>query len=269
MKAFGLLSFSRLFRDFFIANLAVYSAKPNEDFSTKADGSRVGPRDSHLNLLLSNFLIGYYPLPVVSEEQPHTWPPPWEDFWLVDPFDGTDNDYIGLPLIGSMVTLVEKRQPTMSAIFLPVEEKTTGEGFCLATKTIGVWHWNPTGAMKRRVSTIANLAETTLLLEGSSKPLFEERKIRQLVKATARTRVDLGCAWSFTRLASSREVVVVSLNNKPTDNLHGILFAEESGGRVTDFDGNPPSLENYANLIFSNGLVHNATLEVLSKEERI
>jgi myo-inositol-1(or 4)-monophosphatase len=40
----------------------------------------------------------------------------------------------------------------------------------------------------------------------------------------------------------------------------GIVLVEAAGGRVTGFDGGPPPLEGRADVVVSNGLLHDALL---------
>lgn len=64
--------------------------------------------------------------------------------------------------------------------------------------------------------------------------------------------------------------LLISVENKPFDNLPIALLVEEAGGRVTDFKGRPWSLTNYESLLFSNGKVHDAALAIMrgdGKEE--
>ena len=44
--------------------------------------------------------------------------------------------------------------------------------------------------------------------------------------------------------------------------LAGIVLVEAAGGRVTGFEGQPPPLEGRADIVASNGLLHEALLEV-------
>ena len=47
------------------------------------------------------------------------------------------------------------------------------------------------------------------------------------------------------------------------DHAAGSLIVEEAGGRVTDFEGKRWSLENFSTLVFSNGFLHDAVLNLL------
>ena len=58
---------------------------------------------------------------------------------------------------------------------------------------------------------------------------------------------------------------VVGINNKPWDHIPSILLAEEAGGMVTDYKGNPYSLVNYGDIIFSNGYLHKQIIQYLQK----
>ncbi len=77
----------------------------------------------------------------------------------------------------------------------------------------------------------------------------------------------MGAAMALASVASGKFLlanpnILVSLKNKPTENIHGFLLIPEAGGKVTDFNGNPWSWENCESLVYSNGLVHEEVLRI-------
>ncbi len=231
-----------------------------EEMAEKRDGTLVGRADLAIHQAFLNLTGRKFDFPVISEEAAHAWPPASPDFWLADPFDGTHNRKMRLPLTGCMFTLVRDGNPSFTAIFDAALELLYGDGFHFAGLAQGAWRWRRNGIRPLAVSRNAELGKANLLLEGSSKKLFADIRVKNLVRNAARTRIDLGCAVAFPRLAQGAVDLVVGLDNKPSDNLHGILLTEEAGGSVTDFEGKPPSLENCRDLLFSNDALHDAAL---------
>ena len=60
-------------------------------------------------------------------------------------------------------------------------------------------------------------------------------------------------------VAAGRVDAFATLNISPWDVAAGVLCAQEAGGRVTDFFGDPWKLDK-TDLLVSNGIVHDAIL---------
>jgi myo-inositol-1(or 4)-monophosphatase len=52
----------------------------------------------------------------------------------------------------------------------------------------------------------------------------------------------------------------------PWDMAAGMLIVEEGGGRITDYDGRPPSIDG-RKLIATNGRIHESMMEVLAARD--
>lgn len=204
---------------------------------------------------------------IVSEESNPAWPCDAPEYWLVDPFDGTHNFLMGLPLCGTMAAHVYEGVVDFAAVLLPLERRFGRTGVYLALRGKGAWELAAAGHLAPiKVSSRTNLAEAFLLLEGPSRGLEDSAFAGRLKRACRRNRVNLGAAVSGVLVASGGLMpagadIVVTVNNKPWDNLPIALLIEEAGGRVTDHAGQPWSTVNYANLVMSNGRVHDAALE--------
>ncbi len=253
----------RFMRDFFLTHLDIFRPGNLTATQRKADGSLVGPGDYAMRDGFLKMIGPHSSLQVLDEETDHVWPPQADHFWLVDPWDGSSNGARGFyPLVGSMVSLFVDAQPVFSCIFVPAEQRDLGRGFYYALKGQGVWVSSPEGIVPLRVSCTKKVADASLLIEGPSRKVAADDRVRRLQQKLP-WRINLTCAWAFTRLAAGYADIVVAAHNKPTDTLHGILFAEEAGGKVTDFEGNPPTFENCSNLVYTNGALHAEALNLL------
>ncbi len=248
----------------FVRHKHLLAPSTNEEMWNKSDREQAGGGDMGMDEVLREFLSREFGLPVLSEEVAHCWPPEEENFWLVDPRDGTHNSKMGLPLTGSMASLFREGLPVLTAVFVAAENTPAGGGFYCAARGEGAWLWQPDQPPVRLgVSAETDLQQARLLLEGPSKSTMGDLRALRLANRSRLVRLDLGFAVSITRLAQGAVETVLSLRNKPTDNLHGILLCEEAGGRVTDLEGNPPSLKNCADLVFSNGTLHASALDAM------
>lgn len=239
----------------------------------KARGELVGKLDLKIERTFFKFLRKNFPdVPIVSEEAGGNWPPVANQIWLLDPLDGTHNSMAGIPLFGSMLALIRYKKVVFSAIFLPFEQILGRSGLYVAGRGWGAWEWNSSSQRRLAVSRETKLEKSFLLLEGPSKAFTCSLSVQDMIQRTVRCRINLSCAWSFTRMSvgiyPSRVDLLLCRGCQPWDTLPGCLLVEEAGGRVTDFEGNPWSIENYSNLIVSNGLVHEEALALLNKENR-
>ncbi len=277
MKSFSLNEIENLkdsFRTFFhslLNPLREILSRGTILVSTKDRGELVSTVDSCLEEWIFSFLkMHFSQYPIVSEERAHTWPPRAEDFWIVDPLDGTANLLMGLTTFGVMITLVKQNQPIFACFFLPAQEGLTRDGIYVAGKGCKAWQWRRTEWVRTSVSHNADIESSLMLSEGPTEKLLASALIHNATQRARRNRKIACSAWSFTRIAAASILpygadFLITAENKPWDNLPGCLLVEEAGGRVTDFKGRPWSLENYSDLVFSNGLLHEQIL-TLAKE---
>ena len=247
--------------------------RSDQQFSEKGErGELVSSFDRQLDERFFGFLARHFPeARVVSEETPAAWPPGEEDTWLIDPLDGTHNFLAGFPLCGAMAVLIRRRVAVFTAIFLPLERALGRSGLYIAGRGFGAWQWQNPKPIRLAVSRQADIAKAFLLLEGPTKALSESPAVARLITATRRSRNNLSVCLSAVSVARGGLVpagvdLLVSVGNQPWDNLPAALLVKEAGGRVSDHRGNPWSVENYSDLVFSNGLLHDATL-IITKGE--
>lgn len=252
----------------FIENLA-----PNKQgFQEKADNQLVGDFDRRVEEKVFEFLNKHFPdIAVVSEEAGGEWPPSEDTTWLLDPLDGTHNSLAGIPLQGSMLALILKREVAFSAIFLPMERKLGGSGLYIAGQNQGAWSYRNKKSARLTVSNESELDKAFILLEGQSKKIINFAAETKIAELTRRNRISLSACWTMTRVASGGLYSAgvdgaVIVDNKPWDNLPGCLLVEEAGGKVTDCDNNPWSVKNYSNLVLSNGKLHDQILKAIHQK---
>ena len=241
-------------------------------FSRKAAGDLVGGLDKEMEARLFDFLPGILPYPIISEETKHIWPSRYRNFWIVDPVDGSFNFLAGLPIFGSMIGLIRNNRVVFSALYLPVDDLLLGGGLYVAAKGCGAFKMNRSGRVCLRVSQNQNFNEINLLLEGASRKFLRNERLRRMIDNSSiehlSLRICLSAAYSYTRLAAgncfSAEIsALMTHQNKPWDNLPGGLLAEEAGAKVTDWEGNAPSVENSSNWILGNEFIQPRILSLI------
>jgi len=182
--------------------------------------------------------------------------PDW--LWIVDSLDGT-SDFAALnPLFSVCVAVAHKGELILGAVYAPA----IGE-FYLAEKGKGAY----LNGRKIRVSEISDLrrsyifycegGETDRLRTGSilAKIYPEVIDVRKLGSAGLET------AW----VAAGKGEAYFTTKIEPWDVAPGVLLVQEAGGEVSDFEANPWKPET-ADLLFSNGRVHQALLKLLGQD---
>lgn len=235
----------------------------------KGDGDLVGLLDLKVQRLLIKFLSRFFPgANIVSEEDVGNGNLKDGFVWLLDPIDGTNTLQSGIPLFGSQLALLIEGVVVFMAVYLPIESYYGKTGFTWAARGHGAWEQTADGPRKLHVSATDQLKNATLRLEGPSKVLMTSPLVYALSGSVRRIRSLQAMCWSMAQIARGSQHpaasadLLLALNNKSWDNLPACLLVEEAGGRVTDLEGNPWSVDNFATLLFSNGHLHDDALAV-------
>ena len=83
----------------------------------KAENDFVTNVDFALQETITELLKAYKDIPVLGEESSKPLFRTCEDFWVIDPLDGTSNFIQGIPLIASTVALVTKGVVTFGLVY--------------------------------------------------------------------------------------------------------------------------------------------------------
>ena len=184
-----------------------------------------------------------------------------EACWIIDPLDGTTNFAHGLGIFAVSIAFFSDGKPLYAIVFNP----HSGELFT-AEKGQGAYLNN----CRLSVSNTA-LVGDSLLVTGF--PYNLERVTAALM---ARFESCLLAAQGIRRLGSAAlDLCYVACgrmdgfweeNLNPWDTAAGMLIAQAAGGEVTDFDGEPFSVEK-KQILATNGLIHSEMLALLNPKE--
>jgi myo-inositol-1(or 4)-monophosphatase len=177
--------------------------------------------------------------------------------WIVDPLDGTTNYAHGLPIFGVSIALQSEGRIALGVVYDPSREELfvgeRGRGATLNDAAI-------------RVSLTATLDES-LLVTGFPYDIRETRdtNLPEYAAFSVRTRAvrRLGSAvLDLAYVACGRFDAFWELQLGAWDVAAGSVLVEEAGGVITGIDGRPLDVDA-PTLVASNGLVHQAVLDVL------
>ena len=148
-----------------------------------------------------------------------------DDMWIVDPIDGTRSYITGLPLFGMLLGYVSDGVPQVGVINMPaLKELYSGSPIA--------------------VSTCRALSDARLFLNEADKLATDLPAVfSRLVTAGALRRLGADC-YPHALVASGHADAVVDYGLQPYDYIPVAAVVEAAGGIMTDWNGNPLSLES-------------------------
>jgi myo-inositol-1(or 4)-monophosphatase len=157
---------------------------------------------------------------------------PAEWSWLIDPLDGTNNVVLGIPLVGSCITLFHNDVAVVAGIYVAHEDAmysaVRGRGAVRDGKAIRISYEGPP-----QLATVS-------WINGYAVGPDDDCAIRALAVLDRGFKRTLNL-WSpsvdWSLLLQGRTAALLSYKNEPEDLLCGVLIAAEAGAVVTDFAG--------------------------------
>jgi fructose-1,6-bisphosphatase/inositol monophosphatase family enzyme len=117
-------------------------------FSHKADGSEVTVADKGGERMLRRHLAAAWPRdPVLGEEYGGTLARSGR-CWLIDPIDGTASYVLGVPMFGTLISLLLDGEPVFGCIHLSALKETT-----YGARGLGCWRQRRSGSRASRKVT--------------------------------------------------------------------------------------------------------------------
>ena len=240
--------------------LSYFGSDQNVRF--KADNSPVTDADIGSSNIIKNTIQKAFPEhTVLCEELPdaltRTIGP--EPTWIIDPLDGTSNFIAHIPLFAVVIGLVVDGKTQLGVIYDPLHDELfvaqAGKGTTLNGRNV-------------RVSTKDKVRGAMLFAGRGYRDEDHERHgkiIYALERQTTYFRRLGAASIMLASVACGRADSVILTGNKPWDVVAGALLIQEAGGMVTDYCGDPWSMES-ADLVATNGLIHTNLIGITQKE---
>jgi histidinol-phosphatase len=177
--------------------------------------------------------------------------------WYVDPIDGTHNFIRGVPLFGTLLAVERDGVRQAGVMSAPAIRERW-----YAARGLGAWAVGSagnTGPRRIHVSGVTAVADAQLLY-GSSASIERHPRapgFRRLLHDVWRER-GFGDFWGYALVAEGAAEGMIEIGVNPWDLAAPEVIVEESGGRLTDLDGERriDRLEVFA----SNGVMHDELL---------
>jgi len=179
--------------------------------------------------------------------------------WIIDPIDGTANFLHGIPHFGISIGLEHKGEIICGIIYDPIKDE-----MFVAEKGKGSYLNN----QRIRVSSRSKL-ENCIIFTGGPKRDSKDSELALQEYKNFSSKVLLpirkfgSAALDMAYVAAGRCDGFWQRNLKYWDIAAGIILVKESGGFVTDFDGNNKYLENKTILV-ANPKLNKEMMKVLN-----
>lgn len=221
-----------------------YHAPGPTDFEAKDDQSPLTLADTESHAVLQEGLQALPPhLPVLSEEsapEAVAGRRGWNEFWLVDPLDGTKEFLAETGEFTVNIALIRDHRPVLGILYLPLEQLAyvgiPGQGACSYALRDGEW---------QRQALPSNTLQPTDVLTVLASRRHRNSKLEECLLWLQEhwgpiARLNSGSALKFCQLASGEGDFYPRFSPCcEWDTAAGQALVEASGGAVLGMDGKP------------------------------
>ncbi|HOW88342.1 MAG TPA: inositol monophosphatase family protein [Candidatus Omnitrophota bacterium] len=183
--------------------------------------------------------------------------------WIIDPIDGTTNFAHGFPIVSVSIGFEQNGRLEMGGVLDP----TRGELF-FAERGKGAFLNGKRIHVSKAKTLTDSLVVTGFPYDRKQDPDHYLSLLRAFLTQVQCIRRTGSAAIDLCYVACGRFDGYYEMKLNPWDKAAGMLLVEEAGGKLTDFSGNPLTLESVQNLA-TNGLIHEEMLRSLEPFKRL
>ena len=214
----------------------------------KADGSEVTVADRAAERLLRARLAARWPDDAVLGEEYGGTLVERGRCWLIDPIDGTASYVLGLPLFGSLVSLLVDGEPVFGCIHLSALRETT-----YAARGHGCWLARDGGRPRRvHVGAPVALKQAQVGLTSVKESDLARRRgpwrLTELARSAGRLRL-VGDCVQYALLCRGALDAAVDPLMKPWDIGALAVCVQEAGGSISDLNGTTARLIRQTSIV--------------------
>ena len=224
--------------------------RSKEKIEIKSDGSPVTAVDRKVELLLRKEIQKKFPGHAVWGEEFGQGAKDQEssDFlWLIDPIDGTKSFINASPFFGTLVSLLFEGMPLIGVIDMPVLKECYWGDLSTGKASFKEDAKGINKITTRSCSSLAKAALRTTSIEyfsqGKRQALRTDREVFENLQGLCRESVYGGDCYCYASLASGLTDIVLETGLAPYDFFALIPLIEGAGGKISDWQGKPLSLE--------------------------
>ncbi len=225
----------------------------------KADESPVTVADRDAETAMRGLIAAAFPDHGTIGEEYGSDRPGAEHVWVLDPIDGTKAFLSGVPIFGTLISLLRDGRPILGIIDQPV----TGERWIGAAGRPTTLGGKPVRAATRGGLRDAVLWTTSpYMFETDADDAAAYDRLRRQVKFVHFG----GECYQFGMLASGFVDLVVEGDLDPYDFMALVPVVEGAGGVMSDWQGRPLGLDSDGRVIAAaDPALHRAALRVLAR----
>lgn len=236
------------------AAIALSLYRRNVEVRIKADKSPVTEADVRCEVAIREILEARFPAHGFYGEETGSRDQDAEYLWLVDPIDGTKAFVREYAMFSTQIALRKQGQMLLGVSSAPVYGELcfaeSGKGAFLNDKRIGV-------------SQVSSLDEAFISV-GNMKSLAtgpQWKRYGEMIARASRIR-GYGDFLHYHLLASGKIDVVIETDINILDIAACVAIVHEAGGRFTQLDGKPITLQS-TTVLATNGPMHDVVLQSL------
>lgn len=173
-----------------------------------------------------------------------------EFLWIVDPVDGTTNFVHGFPFYAVSIALAVRGELTVGVIYDPLRDE-----MFVAEKGKGAY----VHGVKTAVSSETSLGDSLIALGFPPDRQVAQpanlAALQNILPKVRGIRAGGSAALHLAYVAAGRVSAYYEVGLSPWDCAAGVLLVKESGGQVTDTQGNPYHIGT-RHVVASNGHIH-------------
>jgi myo-inositol-1(or 4)-monophosphatase len=220
----------------------------------KGDSSLQTTADLEAERVILNIIRAAFPdHSIKSEESGMIASTNSEYQWLIDPLDGTENFFLGIPYFSTSIALCKEGIPQIAVVYNPVTEE-------LYTAEAGKGAWLNNRTIRASGSTTLEGSRAFFIPDFHTKRQQKTTYFReQLYKQCRRLLDTWSPALDWCLVASGKVDFVIALAEGSMRPDAGTLILEEAGGHITDFYGVSLAYDN-------NGCIFGSCSERLHRQ---
>lgn len=224
----------------------------------KARADYVTDADYKAEEIIIKTIHAAFPSHKILSEELHPDTTKFDDTWIVDGLDGTNNYVSKLPIYGTNIAYYHNGEPKAAAVYIPTFDSL----YWASADTKGAF----CNGKKIHVSTRDVLEHSAGAITTSSlrdDPIREH--LTQLFRDSGRLRCTGAACYDSILVAIGVLDFRVSIPEKMVDVAAPYYIVEKAGGKATNMDGHvlTPDADGW---IASNGHLHDRLIEVLNRE---
>jgi myo-inositol-1(or 4)-monophosphatase len=186
-----------------------------------------------------------------------------EYLWVVDPLDGTTNFVHGFPFFSVSIALAYKGEVIVGVVYNPIHNE-----LFVAEKGKGAYVRGKRMHVSSEAMLAGSLIATGLPADRDGALPVNLRGFNALCPKVRNIRVAGSAALHMAYVAAGRLSGFWEIGLNSWDMAAGALLIQESGGLVTDTEGNPYTLK-VRNVLATNGAIHDQLRQELELADAV